>query len=99
MSSDFEDQASGYLAVFTNDNGNVTICPVVFASTQQAQEWAVAVFKNDGFERRKMRVSPEAVTLEFSNGSEMSYRFIPVIQAEADRGADRISLNHIVTIR
>ncbi len=95
--SDIADQATGYLAVFVNGNGNVSLCQIVFCSLKQAQEWAVNALKERGFS--KPRTTRSAVMVQTKSGDEFGYELIPVVHADTGRKGGSISSDHIATIR
>lgn len=95
---DFEEQAGGWLAIFSNENGNVAVGKVVFASRQQGLEWAVANFQRSGFGNIQVYTDRVAVINAYREES-LVYRMIPVLQADADTPGGEISLDHIETIR
>lgn len=95
---DFEEQASGWLAVFSNENGNAAVCKVVFATRQQGLEWAVANFQRSGFGNIQVYEDRVAVVNAFREDS-MVYRMVPVLQADANTAGADISLDHVETIR
>ncbi len=102
QASDFEEQASGWLALFSNDNGNCAVCQVVFASLEQGVEWARASLTESGASKirfeRKTRTVRGDVPGSFG-GSELVYQMVPVLLAEASRRGADISTNHVHSIR
>lgn len=100
--SDLEEQASGWLALFSNDNGNCAVCQVVFASPQQAVQWARQALAEAGARRirheRKTRTVRGEVSGSFG-GAELVYTLVPVLHAEPGRPGTGISTNHSHSIR
>jgi hypothetical protein len=95
MNPNIEEEASGYLAIYTNGHGNVAVSQIVFASEQQAREWAIKTFERMGFKATSMARRVVARTEK----GEMEYAFLPVVHADADRSGADISDDHAVTIR
>ena len=94
--SDIEEQASGYLAVFWNENANCSVCKVVFASIPQATEWARKALERHGFKVSKANKS--GVTALAGN-QELGYRFIPMVLADEDTCGCDVSFDHMERIR
>ncbi len=100
--SDFEEQASGWLALFTNDNGNCALCQVVFASPEQAVEWARGALAEAGASKIRFERASRTVRGEVSGGfggSELVYQLVPVLLAEPQRRGSAISTQHVHSIR
>lgn len=92
---DIEEQAQGYLAVFWNENGNKSVCKVIFADIKQAQDWAKNLLAESGATVTK--VDKDGVQA-LAGRAELGYVFLPVILAEPDTPGKDISLDHVVTV-
>lgn len=94
---DFEEQAGGWLAVFSNENGNAALSRVVFASREQGKQWAKALFERHGYTQIKVYKDRVAVLNAFGDDS-LTYRMLPVIQADESMPGASVSFDHIETI-
>ena len=83
---DLEEQASGWLAIFTNENGNVSICQVIFDSKTQATAWIRERLKAAG--ATAIKVKDLVVTGTVRGGlfgtSELTWQLLPAVHAGAD---------------
>lgn len=89
------EQAQGYLAVFWNENGNKSVCKVIFADIKQAQDWAKNLLEEAGHIVTK--VDKDGVQAR-AGRSELGYSLIPVILAEPDTLGRDISPDHVVPV-
>lgn len=99
MQTDFDEQADLFLATFWNENGNVALCRVVFASREQALDWAENELRQRISSPSDLVRTEEGVTFSPKRGSEMGWRIISAIGAEADRCVSTISAHHVESIR
>lgn len=99
MQSDFDEQADLFLAVFWNENGNVALCRVVFASREQALDWAENELRQHTRVPSELVRTNDGVTFSPKRGSELGWRVISAVGAEADREVGSISTHHVESIR
>ncbi len=97
--SDIDDQADSFLAVFWNENGNVSLCRVVFATRKQAEQWAEEDLKRQDLAAGRIRKDKDGVRYVSNKGYELGWRIVPAISAEPQRKGSEVSLDHVEVLR
>lgn len=96
-----DNSKGGFIAVFTNDNGNCSVCAVVFASVIQAQDWAEEWLKADG--ARNIQRTETEVTGEMGGGffgpGEVRFSVHPMAFADVAVSGRVIKVPDLHTIR
>lgn len=87
----------GWLAVWSNSNGNVAVAALVFSSVSQAHDWARRWLLENGCSR--VKVTGRGTLEGKSANTEMTFTFVPTLLVEPDRAPEDISFDHLHSLR